>query len=243
MLLTMDTIVPIAAFVAVMLGVWGIMSLIADRPMNAEERLKRVLDPNARRTGDATAARQQDKFQAKVAVAATKLGKSLKPTNEVEVGKVRLELLNAGFRGENAVQIFYGLKVLAMLLGLAVVTPLIVGRYGLTQTGITYIVLAAGFGFYVPGFVVGKIRKKRGESIFLGLPDAIDLMVVCVEAGLGLDTAMRRVTTELASACPVLCEEFAISNFQVQMGRAAQGRAARPGHPHRRRGPADPWRP
>ena len=44
-------------------------------------------------------------------------------------------------------------------------------------------------------------------------------MVVCVEAGLGLDTAMRRVTTELAARCPVLCEEFAIANFQVQMGR------------------------
>ena len=67
--------------------------------------------------------------------------------------------------------------------------------------------------------VVDKIKKKRQESIFLGLPDALDLMVVCVEAGLGLDLAMRRVTTELATSCPVLCEEFAIANFQAQMGR------------------------
>jgi tight adherence protein C len=67
--------------------------------------------------------------------------------------------------------------------------------------------------------IVGNIKKRRMESIFLGLPDAIDLMVVCVEAGLGLDTAMRRVTTELAGACPALCEEFAIANFQAQMGR------------------------
>jgi tight adherence protein C len=64
------------------------------------------------------------------------------------------------------------------------------------------------------------MKKKRAESIFLGLPDALDLMVVCVEAGLGLDTAMRRVTGELANSCPILCEEFAIANFQVQMGRA-----------------------
>ncbi len=74
-------------------------------------------------------------------------------------------------------------------------------------------------GYYLPVFVVGNIKKKRVEAIFLGLPDALDLMVVCVEAGLGLDIAMRRVTTELASSCPVLCEEFAIANFQVQMGR------------------------
>ena len=68
--------------------------------------------------------------------------------------------------------------------------------------------------------MVGNIKKKRGEAIFLGMPDAIDLMVVCVEAGLGLDVAMRRVTSELTTACPALCEEFAIANFQVQMGRA-----------------------
>ena len=67
--------------------------------------------------------------------------------------------------------------------------------------------------------IVGKRKKRRGESIFLGLPDALDLMVVCVEAGLGLDAAMRRVTSELAQSCPVICEEFAIANFQLQMGR------------------------
>ena len=74
-------------------------------------------------------------------------------------------------------------------------------------------------GFYLPDIVVGNRKKRRGEAIFLGLPDALDLMVVCVEAGLGLDAAMRRVTSELAHSCPVICEEFAIANFQIQMGR------------------------
>ena len=74
-------------------------------------------------------------------------------------------------------------------------------------------------GFYFPDLIVGQRKKRRGESIFLGLPDALDLMVVCVEAGLGLDAAMRRVTSELARSCPVICEEFAIANFQLQMGR------------------------
>ncbi len=220
MKMTLETLVPLAVFLAMTLGVWVVMSVIADKPVNAEERLKRVLNPTARRPDAATIARQQDRFQAKVAKAATRLGSSLKPSNEQALGKIRLELLNAGFRGENAVAVYHGMKVLTMLLFAAIVAPLVIGKMGMTQAGITYVILAAGLGFYLPGFVVGNIKKKRAESIFLGMPDALDLMVVCVEAGLGLDIAMRRVTTELATSCAALCEEFAIANFQVQMGRA-----------------------
>ena len=219
MLLTLDVLVPIGAFLTITLGVWAVMSMIADRPVTAEERLKRVLNPAARRPDPVAAVRQQDRIQAKVAEAANRLGRSLRPSNEAEVGKVQLELLNAGFRGEQAVAVYYGLKVLSVMLVVAVAVPVLVGRYGMTQTTVTYAALAAGLGFYLPGLVVGQIKRKRMESIFLGLPDAIDLMVVCVEAGLGLDVAMRRVTGELATSCPALCEEFMISNFQVQMGR------------------------
>ena len=79
---------------------------------------------------------------------------------------------------------------------------------------------AGALGFYLPDFLVGRQAKKRAEAIFLSLPDALDLMVVCVEAGLGLDAAMRRVAGELGQSAPVLCEELAIANFQLQMGRA-----------------------
>ena len=78
----------------------SVMSMVADRPVNAEERLKRVLNPNVRRVDAATMIKQQDKFQAKVTTAANKLGRSLRPANEEALGKIRLELLNAGFRGE-----------------------------------------------------------------------------------------------------------------------------------------------
>ena len=212
--------VPLAVFLTITLGAWGLLSAIADRPSSAEERLSRVMNPSATRVDAATVVRQQDRIQAKVMQAATKLGKSLRPSNEAELGKLRLMLLNAGFRHEQAVQIYVGLKALTMLVFLAVAAPLVVGRYGMSQMGLLYTVVAGAVGFYLPGIVVGSIKKKRAEAVFLGLPDALDLMVVCVEAGLGLDIAMRRVTTELSTSCPVLCEEFAIANFQVQMGRA-----------------------
>jgi tight adherence protein C len=212
--------VPLAVFLTITLGAWGLLSAIADRPSSAEERLSRVMNPSATRVDAATVVRKQDRIQEKVTQAATKLGKSLRPSNEAELGKLRLMLLNAGFRHEQAVQIYVGLKALTMLVFLAVAAPLVVGRYGMSQSSLAYILAAGGLGFYLPGIVVGSIKKKRAEAIFLGLPDALDLMVVCVEAGLGLDIAMRRVTTELSTSCPILCEEFAIANFQVQMGRA-----------------------
>ena len=215
-----QTLVPIAVFLAMTLAVWAVMSMVADRPVNAEERLKRVLNPATRRPDAALVARQQDKFQAKVTQAANKLGRSLKPNNESDLGKLHLELLNAGFRGENAVAVYQGLKFFALLLCLVISAPFVMSKFGMTRSSMTYLVAAAGLGYYLPGVIVGQIKKRRMEAIFLGLPDAIDLMVVCVEAGLGLDIAMRKVTTELATACPSLCEEFAISNFQVQMGRA-----------------------
>jgi len=219
MFLTWDAITPFAAFFAISLAVWALLTIVAGRPVSAEERLKRVLNPAVRRPDPVASQRQQDRIQARVADAAKKLGQSLRPSNEAELSKIRLELLNAGFRGEQAVAIYYGLKVLAMLTLFAVATPFIVGKFGMSQKSLSYALVAAGFGFYLPGIVIGRIKKRRMDAIFLGLPDAIDLMVVCVEAGLGLDTAMRRVTSELSTSCPALCEEFMIANFQVQMGR------------------------
>src|SRR4051794_14941067 len=111
-MMTWANLIPVAAFFAITLGVWAILSIIADRPVNSDERLRRLLNPNAARPDASAIARQQDKLQAKFAAAAKRLGKSLKPSDEVALGKLRLTLLNAGFRGENAVTIFYGLKVL-----------------------------------------------------------------------------------------------------------------------------------
>ena len=66
----------------------------------------------------------------------------------------------------------------------------------------------------------GSSRTHRKEAIFLGLPDVLDLLVVCVEAGLGLDQAMRKVSEEMKKSCRVVAEEFALCNFHLQMGRA-----------------------
>ncbi len=217
MMISPETLIPLAVFVAMTLGAWGVLGLVAARPKSAELRLKRLLDP--RMPSRSAQAKRQEQVQAKVAAAANKLGQSLRPSDEQELGKIRLKLLNAGFRQEQAVAVYYGIKFIGLLIGLAVAFPPCVLYFGMTQTAYMIAAVRGGLAFYLPDFIVGRRKKSRGESIFLGLPDALDLMVVCVEAGLGLDAAMRRVTNELAQSCPVLCEEFAIANFQLQMGR------------------------
>jgi tight adherence protein C len=217
---TYDVLIPAAVFVSITLGTWVALGLMASRPRNAEDRLRRLLDPQAgREASELSLVKRQELFQAKVTEAAHKLGKSLRPSDEQELGKIRLKLLNAGFRQEAAVAVYFGIKLIGMIIALTLAGPFLVMKYGMTQTAAMAAIGVAGLSFYIPDFLVNGRRKKRAESIFLSLPDALDLMVVCVEAGLGLDAAMRRVTSELAQSSPVLCEEFAIANFQLQMGR------------------------
>src|SRR5438876_863406 len=77
----------------------------------------------------------------------------------------------------------------------------------------------AGVGFYLPSLILWWLRSKRQEAIFLTLPDALDLLVVCVESGLGLDAALRKVCDEMSDHAKVMCEELSLANFQLQMGR------------------------
>ena len=220
-MLSHDILIPMAVFLAITLGTWAALGMIAAQPQRAEDRLRRLLDGTAGRDAvEAGVVRRQEAFQAKVTAAARKLGQSLRPSDELQLGKVRLKLLNAGYRQENAVAVFFGLKAIGLLFGLAIAVPVAVMHSGMTQKALALALGGGALGFYLPDLVAGQQKKKRAESIFLSLPDALDLMVVCVEAGLGLDAAMRRVTGELAHSAPVLCEELAIANFQLQMGRA-----------------------
>ncbi|WP_235905595.1 type II secretion system F family protein [Tautonia marina] len=218
-LLTPETIIPIATFLAFMLGGWGVLSLVATRPTRAEDRLKRMLDRPQMEIERARAARERQRIQDRVAEAARKLSGPMQPKDEAELGKLRVSLLNAGIRHPQAVQIFLGMKVLGLLLGIAVAIPPVWSHFGFTQNGMLAVMAAGGLGFYIPGVIVGHWRRKQQQAIFLSLPDALDLMVVCVEAGLGFDAAMRRVTSELAESCPEVCNELNIVNFQIQMGR------------------------
>ena len=152
--------------------------------------------------------------------ASPSLSKALQPKSEADVSKLKLKLSYAGFRGETATSVFLGFKAICLFLGFLIGGGSLWLTKGATTDTLMYTVASAGVAFYLPDVVVWFLKKSRQDSIFFGLPDALDLMVVCVEAGLGLDQAMRKVSDEMKKTYAIISEEFALCNLQLQMGRA-----------------------
>jgi tight adherence protein C len=210
-------LVPLLVFAGLVAGIFAILSLISNRNSRAQERLERISRP-APLAEIEDPKNKKERFQG-VMETAKALSGPLMPQTELEQSELKIKLANAGFRSDSAVAVYLGLRFVTLiactLLALAIFLP----KYGLTYSALKPIVVAAGFGFYLPSIVLWFLRKKRQEEIFLSLPDALDLLVVCVESGLGLDAAMRKVCDEMKDHAKVISEELSLANFQLQMGR------------------------
>jgi tight adherence protein C len=212
-------LVPFAIFGLFAVGAWLILETLGARKPRAEERLDELRNPSRRRDGEATPVKKAATMS-KVLAKASPMAKPLQPKTDEEVGKLRRRLCEAGFRNESTVPVFLGLKFIGLVVGLMISGGTALLTAGLTQNALIYTVLVTAAMFYLPDAVVWLIAKHRKDAIFLGLPDVLDLLVVCVEAGLGLDQAMRKVSEEMKKSCRILSEEFALCNFHLQMGRA-----------------------
>ena len=150
--------------------------------------------------------------------AAPALSKAFEPKSKLEQNELKVKLANAGFNSPNATQVYAGaragLGIFCALAGAA----LGFFRWGANMQGMMALAITTAIGLYAPAIWLWLIRKGRMERIFLSLPDLLDLLVVCVEAGLGLDAAMRRVADDLEDAAPDASYEFALCNMQLQMG-------------------------
>ncbi|MGA3263026.1 MAG: type II secretion system F family protein [Terracidiphilus sp.] len=137
------------------------------------------------------------------------------PKSQAEVSVVKQRLIRAGYRKESAINIFYGSKVLIPLLlcALALAT-------GLASLSPFFVyILALGLGFLAPDFWLGRRISQRQKKIRRGLPDVLDLLVICIEAGLSMDQATSRTVVELRYAQPELCDELGIVVLEQRAGR------------------------
>ncbi len=137
------------------------------------------------------------------------------PRSPAEMGKLQQRLVTAGYRGNEAVTIFLGLRI-----GLALLLFALFGSPIAIRPNFFMAIAACGLGYILPGIVLARKAKGRQHKIRLGLPDALDLLVVSVEAGLGLDQAIQRVSDELAFAHPELAEEMRLINLELRAGKA-----------------------
>ncbi|MEQ8790396.1 MAG: type II secretion system F family protein [Pirellulaceae bacterium] len=216
-------ILPIAVFGAIAATAWLMLDWFSSRRPRTEQRLEEIRDPTAARRRQAEdsrgAGKSSDAMTRMLERATPALAKPLTPKNANDANKLKSRLSYAGFRGETAPTIFLGLKFAGLVIGV------MMAGGSLLLSDLHYMSLLraaclAGGMFYFPDAVVWFLGKKRKEAIFLALPDALDLMVVCVEAGLGLDQAMRKVAEEMKKSYKIISLEFGLCNMQLQMGRS-----------------------
>jgi len=140
------------------------------------------------------------------------------PVSPAEVNESRRYLIAAGYRTERAVSVLYGFKVMTCVV-------LLVGAFFLhlfannPMLRVLILGFAAYMGWQLPRMAVEHLIKRRQERLRLALPDALDLMVVCVEAGLGLDQAFVSVTRELQATHREISEEFGLVNLEMRAGK------------------------
>jgi tight adherence protein C len=137
------------------------------------------------------------------------------PKSQAEVSVVQQRLIRAGIRSDRAVSIFYGAKVLVPL-----ALCLLVMLSGVSSFGPFFVyALALGLGYLAPDFWLGRKIKKRQKRIRLGLPDVLDLLVICMEAGQSLDQATARTSEELDRAQPEVSDELGVVVLEQRAGR------------------------
>jgi tight adherence protein C len=180
------------------------------------------MDPVRRRVAAVAAGEAPKKGQrlmVKVTTAVGPVAAFVLPQAELERHGAMMQLSRAGFRSPMALQVFYFLKTM-----LAIVFPLIVLVAGNwmprveTSSVLTYAIFASGIGLIGPNFVLRRLLEKRMKALRNAFPDALDLLVVCVESGLGLAAAIQRVAQELEVSHPELAFELSTVNAEIRVG-------------------------
>jgi tight adherence protein C len=136
------------------------------------------------------------------------------PKSPSEMSKLQLRLVHAGFRRQDAIVVFLGIRA-----GCALAVFALLAAPFLFRVGIPLALGGAGFGYLLPGIVLARMAKRRQHRIRLATPDALDLLVVSVEAGLGLDQALQRVGEELTTVHPALSEDLRLINLELRAGK------------------------
>ena len=147
----------------------------------------------------------------------------LEPQNEQQYSEVRMKLLQAGYRSRDAVRYYhfaqFSLGILGIILGVVYFILFLAGDDPTTKQTLLSILGPGGVGYMVPKYWVTKRQQTRQEEITEGFPDALDMLLVCVEAGQSMDQSIVRVSKEIRAAFPALSDEFSIVANEIKAGK------------------------
>jgi tight adherence protein C len=214
-------IIAISTFVCISLGLLGVYWLLYKPQSAATERLRRLGGSEGLATAGTQGAAviSDDNPGAELAQRlASPLNKIL-PPSATEARRTQKLLMQAGYRSPEAAIIYRGIHVASMA-GIPVITAGVITYFAQAfSTVLIGVMIAFVMGFFMPPFFLKRTISKRQRELRWGLADALDLMVVSVEAGLGLNAAMMKVSSELKDVHMAVASEFELANLEIRVGR------------------------
>ncbi|POA29673.1 MULTISPECIES: type II secretion system F family protein [unclassified Pseudomonas] len=148
-----------------------------------------------------------------------RVGQRFGSAETAQASETQLLLMHAGYRSSSAVQMYWAVRLLLplILVGISLLVLPLIPRLSL-PLGLLLVLMAAAVGWLLPAMYIGKRKQLRQTRLRVAFPDALDLMVVCVESGLALPTTIERVAEEMAVSQVELAEELALVNAQIRAG-------------------------
>jgi tight adherence protein C len=210
-------IIAISTFVFISAGMMGAYWLL-NKPQSAStERLKR-LGEKAPSMATGSISIVEDRSAELAERLASPLSRLL-PPSAAEAKKLQKQLMQAGIRSSSGPVVFRAFHLISMAAFPAVVAISCALLARPLANATFYILLAFVVGFFLPRYVLRKMIRSRQQKVTWGLADALDLMVISIEAGLGLNAAMMKVASELKEVHPDISDEFELANLEIRVGR------------------------
>lgn len=205
-------------FLAVAGGTFGVVSLLAPREIKGRLKSLSVAAP----LGELSAPKKE--WQEKIIKLAHPVAKLAIPDEGWENSGLRTRLMNAGLRHASAPALFFSLKALLTFL----LPGLFMFYAGIRSAPVTanlmlmWLLVLAAVGYYLPNLVLSRMVFVRQRNLFESFPDAVDLVVVCVEAGLGLDASIARAGEEMRLRSPALADELNLVGLELRAGASRE---------------------
>ena len=215
----MILIIAISTFICISLGMLGVYWMLYRPQSAATERLRRMGGKDGTTQVAPTLSIPEDRPATEIAQKLASPLHKLLPPSATEAKKLQKQLMHAGFRSAEAPIIYRGIQLVSMAGFPLIVTGVCAWMARPLGNALIWIILAFVIGFILPRYSLKRITNNRQRDLRWGLADALDLMVVSVEAGLGLNAAMMKVAGELRDVHSAIAIEFELANLEIRVGR------------------------